>query len=235
MNIEDILPFMNPLQKELTEQRKKLIHPVLDPVARISEILFGLIMVLTFTCSLSAGESGHQEVRTMLLGAIGCNLAWGFVDAIMYLMSNVTEKARGIRILNSVRNTDDTEEAHRIIGDALPPIVTSVLKPEELESLRKKLQQLPEPKRAFFKREDWLGAIGVFFLVFLSTFPVIIPFLFVQDPFAALRLSNAVAIVMLFLTGYSLGRYAGENPWKTGLWMVIVGIFLVAITMALGG
>src|SRR5262245_44031918 len=110
---------MNPVQKELTERRKKLIHPVLDPVARISEILFGLIMVLTFTCSLSAGEAGGQEVRTMLLGAIGCNIAWGFVDAIMYLMSNVTEQARNLRILNSIRNTNDSEEAQRIIGGAL--------------------------------------------------------------------------------------------------------------------
>src|SRR5262249_56856681 len=62
---------------------------VLDPTERFSEILFGLIMVLTFTGGLSAAESGHAEVRTMLIGAIGCNLAWGIIDAILYILNSL--------------------------------------------------------------------------------------------------------------------------------------------------
>lgn len=50
---------------------------VLDPMERLSEVLFGLIMVLTFTGSLGAATAGREEIRTMLIGAIGCNLAWG--------------------------------------------------------------------------------------------------------------------------------------------------------------
>ncbi|HKB15545.1 MAG TPA: hypothetical protein VKF62_05735, partial [Planctomycetota bacterium] len=53
----------------------------LSPHERISEILFGLIMVLTFTGTLSAAEAGRSDVRTMLLGALGCNVAWGIIDA----------------------------------------------------------------------------------------------------------------------------------------------------------
>jgi len=51
---------------------------ILDPASRVSEILFGLIMALTFTCTLSAVEGGREDVRTMLLGAISCNVAWGW-------------------------------------------------------------------------------------------------------------------------------------------------------------
>ena len=50
---------------------------VLDPIDRVSEVLFGLIMVLTFTGSLSVAEAGRDDVRAMLIGALGCNLAWG--------------------------------------------------------------------------------------------------------------------------------------------------------------
>ena len=57
---------------------------ILSPIERVSEVLFGLIMVLTFTGSLSAAESGEAEVRAMLVGAIGCNLAWALIDVIMY-------------------------------------------------------------------------------------------------------------------------------------------------------
>ena len=58
---------------------------VLEPTERLSEVLFGLIMVLTFTGSLSLAEKGRGAVRTMLIGALGCNLAWGIIDGIMIL------------------------------------------------------------------------------------------------------------------------------------------------------
>jgi len=38
---------------------------------RLGEILFGLIMVLSITGSLSASSSGHNELRTMLIAALG--------------------------------------------------------------------------------------------------------------------------------------------------------------------
>jgi len=75
----------------------------------------------------------------------------------------------------------------------------------------------------------------VFLLVFLSTFPVVIPFFFIRELGLALRASDAVAIVMLFVTGWSLGRYANRSPWRYAVVMVTVGVVLVAITMALGG
>ena len=102
--------------------------------------------------------------------------------------------------------------------------------------VRRKLLQLPEtPKRPGFTKDDWFGALGVCLLVFISTFPVVIPFLFIGDAFWALRVSNAVAIVMLFLCGYAFGRCTGLRPWPTGLAMVAVGAVLVGIAIALGG
>ena len=69
---------------------------VLEPVERLSEVLFGLIMVLTFTGSLSVAEAGREDVRTMLAGALGCNLAWGMIDAVFYLMGCLAETGRGV-------------------------------------------------------------------------------------------------------------------------------------------
>lgn len=193
-------------------------------------------MVLTFTGSISVSDSGGDETRTMLIGAIGCNLAWGIVDAVMYLMNNLTTRARGLRTLRAVRSAADPRQAHRDIADALPPIVASVLGETELETMRTRLVQMPDPSsRRLLGKDDWLGAIGVFLLVFLSTFPVVLPFLFLRDATIALRVSNGVAIVMLFMCGYTLGRYAGQRPWLLGLIMVIVGMFLAGMTLALGG
>jgi len=209
---------------------------VLEPIDRVSEVLFGLIMVLTFTGSLSVAEAGRDDVRVMLIGALGCNLAWGIIDGVLYLMGCMAERGRGQLALRAVRRATDSKEAHSLIADALPPVIASILQPAELEMMRRRLQELPEPRdHGSLSRDDWLGAVAVFFLVFLSTFPVVIPFLFMHNAVPALRASNTVAIVMLFLTGYAFGRMSGRHPWLVGISMVVLGLILVGLTIALGG
>jgi VIT1/CCC1 family predicted Fe2+/Mn2+ transporter len=202
----------------------------------VSEVLFGPIMVLTFTGSLSVAEAGRDDVRLMLVGALGCNLTWGIIDAVLYLMGGLAGKGRGLITLRAVRESTDPQQAQRLIADALPPVVASVLEPAELESMRQRLTQLPEPpQRARWDKDDWLGALGVFLLVFLATFPVVIPFILMHDFRPAMRVSNAIAIVLLFLTGYAFGRMTGRRPWAVGVSMVVLGSVLAAMTMALGG
>lgn len=226
----------NSRKEKSTGLQKKTITQLLDPIDLNSEIIYGLIMVLTFTCTLSAGSEGRQAVDTMLIGAIGCNVAWGLVDAIMYLMSSVTERGQSNLLLKALRKAADPVEARQIISDTLPPSVASVLSDKELDQMHIELNRLPEPPpRTHLKKEDWLGAGSVFLLMMLSTFPVVIPFIFVKYPIIALRISNGIAIVMLFIAGYSLGKVGGEQPWQSGLLMVFIGIALVTFTITLGG
>src|SRR5512136_2439158 len=100
---------------------------VLDPIDRVTEVLFGLIMVLTFTGSLSVADAVHDDVRTMLIGALGCNLAWGIIDGVLYLMGCLAEKGRGLLTLRAVRKAGDPRKAQQLIANALPPAVASVL------------------------------------------------------------------------------------------------------------
>ena len=93
---------------------------VLDPIDRVSEILFGLIMVLTFTGSLSVAEAGRDDVRTMLIGALGCNVAWGIIDAMLYLMGRLADTGRGLATYRAVHKAADSQTAQRLIADALP-------------------------------------------------------------------------------------------------------------------
>ena len=208
---------------------------VLDPLERSSEILFGLIMVLTFTTSISVAEAGRDETHSVLVGALSCNLAWGIVDAAMYLMASFMTRARGLAAHRALRRASDRETAHQLIRDALPDAAGQALTADAIESLRQRLlgQELPSETR--LSRADLAGAIGVFLLVFLSTFPVVIPFIVIPDARMAMRMSNTVAVLMMFGTGWSLGRYAGTSGWRTGLSMVAIGVVLMVITVALGG
>jgi hypothetical protein len=221
------------MQETSSEKSRKR---VLEPVERVSEVLFGLIMVLTFTGSLSVAEAGRDDVRTMLIGALGCNLAWGVIDGVLYLMGCLAEKGRNLMTYRAVRQAADPARAQKLIAEALPPTVASILEPAELESMRQRLLALPEPpERARLNGTDWRGALGVFLLVFLSTFPVALPFVFMQHAPTAMRVSNAIAVTMLFAAGMAYGRCVGRSPWAFGLSMVGLGLVLVALTMALGG
>ncbi len=215
----------------LSESRRAL-----NPIERLSEILFGLIMVLTFTGALSVAEAGRADVREMLIGAVGCNLAWGLIDAVFYLMGCLAERGRNLQVFKAVRATKSPEEAQRLIGGALPPILAGVLQPTEYATLRQRLGELPEPPTvARLGRDDWRGAAGVFLLVFLSTLPVVLPFTFMHDIAPAMRVSNAIAVTMLAFAGVGFARITGRNSWVVGIGMVVFGSLLVALTIALGG
>lgn len=217
-----------PVVKERRSER------LLDPISRVSEILFGLIMVLTFTSAISAATGGRNEIRMLLFGAIACNTAWGIVDAVMHLMSALTERGNGLLTIRSVQTAGSPEEAYGIITGALQPVVASILTREDFERVRQGLLGLRDlPSKPRLTKEDWLGALGIFLLVFSSTFPVVIPFLVVSDAQLALRLSNLVAIVMMFLCGYKLGRHGGYHPWLAGVSMALLGTVLAGLAIAL--
>jgi hypothetical protein len=214
------------------EQKRR----VLDPIARVSEVLFGLIMALTFTGTISAATAGREDVRAMLIGVIGCNIAWGLVDAVMFLMSSLTERGHGLLTIRAVRAAPSPDAAHRVIAGAIPPMVASILNRDELEHVRRGVLGMNDvPASPSLTKEDWLGALAVFLLVFLSTFPIVIPFFLFRNLHFALRMSNLVALVMLFMTGSWLARHGGHNPLWTGLSMSLLGVVLVGITIALGG
>lgn len=209
---------------------------VLDPLERFSEIVFGLIMVLSFTCAISVAEAGREDVRAMFVGAIGCNLAWGIIDAAFYLIACLTEHGHSAVLLRNVQKSSDSAQARQTIADALPPRVAEALQPTDFDRISIHLKQLPPPaERPRLTAEDWRGAFGVFLLVFLSTLPVVVPFMFMHDARLALHISNVIAIALLFGAGHTLAGYAGMRRIPTGLSMVAIGAALVALTIALGG
>jgi hypothetical protein len=79
----------------------------------------------------------RAQIRTLVIGALGCNLAWGVIDAGMYLMAGLHERGRGILAMRAARAADPAA-ARRIIADALPPLVGRTLSAEHLESIRQR-------------------------------------------------------------------------------------------------
>ena len=192
-------------------------------------------MALTFTGSLSVATADRNEVRSMLIGALGCNTAWGLVDAVMFLLATLTERLRNLAMLNEVRRSSDPTRARFLVLDALPPVIASVMEPLDVDTIRSRLARSPVPGTRLLTAGDLRTALGVFLMVFLATLPVALPFAFIPEPHRALRVSNGIALVMLFFGGYYVGRHSGSHAWRTGFVALAVGVVLVWATIALGG
>lgn len=209
----------------------------LDPSTRLGEVLFGLIMALGITGAVRFGlaEANHRE---LFIAVLGCNIAWGVVDGVMFVMLALFERGRKARIINRVLKSATDEAAvkqiHEELGDRLEPLTS----PEEREQVYRWVLKLArrsdlEPPR--IHREDILGGIAVGLLILVATMPVVAPFLLISHATTAVRTSNLVALVMMFGIGCWWGRAVGANPLRIGAGVTAIGVILVLITIALGG
>jgi hypothetical protein len=212
----------------------------LDPGSHMGEILFGLIMTLTFT--LAAGiviqEEGREGAREMLVGILGCNLAWGIIDGVLYVLAQVFERGRLRRIGFHLRQAASDAEARQMVADELDEALASVTDGPMRQTL---YQSIVEHARSAplmsnrVRREDLLGGLAAGWLVFACSFPAVLPFLFLDDPRFALRVSNAILLCLLFIVGWRAARHTLARPWIAGSVFLLVGLLLVALAIPLGG
>jgi len=221
-------------------RRTSWVRRYLDPGDRMNEILFGLIMVLTFT--LTAGlsvDEGREGVRELLAAAIGCNIAWGIIDGVFFVLGALFERGRLIRLARALQSAQDEAAGLAIVAAELDPTLESVSTDDARRRLYQDIVKVvtrAEAPKNRVTRDDLLGALASFWLVFLSTIPAVIPFLVFRDqPRFALRVSNGLLLGLLFLVGWKWARATGGSRFLTGLTLTLVGGALVAVAVALGG
>ena len=221
---------------EVTTAAETHREPVLSPVDRISELLFGLLMALSFVGAVSVADSGRSQIREMFVAAFGCNLAWGLVDAVMYLVRTVADRGRALTLVHAVRAAPDAQAGRVLIERSLSRVVAGLVSTAEVEAIRGRIVARPSvPERPTLGWKDLGAAVAVFVLVVVATFPVVLPFALMQDVATAKKTSHAIALAMLFIGGLAFGRYAGYSSWKPGLAMAALGTLLVIAINALGG
>jgi VIT1/CCC1 family predicted Fe2+/Mn2+ transporter len=220
---------------EADDARPRLAN-VLDPTDRFSEVVFGVVMAMTFTGTVSVANSGEQDIRQLLYAAVGCNLAWGVVDAVMYVVTSVADRGWTYRLVRAIAGAKDADAGRRILAENLPGGLADVLPTSVLEGIRTAIADgARNAQHPGVARNDLVGAVGVFSLVVLGTLPVTLPFAFLSDVALAMRVSQGIGLTMLFLNGAALGHYAGFGAWRWGLAMLAIGVALVSLVIALGG
>jgi VIT1/CCC1 family predicted Fe2+/Mn2+ transporter len=220
---------------DLAQTTKRL----LEPSDRVAEALFGLIMVLSVTLTVGlTAQGGEEGIHELLYAALGCNVAWGIIDGVMYVMSCVVQRAERDRVIRVMQEAPDQNGALQALRDALEPRLAPLAAPEDREALYRAMYRHLNGRtlsRPTVERDDVLGAVACFWLVFLSCFPAVVPFLVLTDPVVALHVSNALLLAMLFVVGALWGIQARARWLVTGSVMLAIGLALVGVAILLGG
>jgi hypothetical protein len=226
----------------IIQARRTIVIPLtyLKPNESLTEIVAGLIIVLTFTLAASTMSGGGAVgARAALLGAIGATAAWGIIDAVLYLMTSAFDRNRRVRLARAIMSAPDEDAALATIRGELDPYLASVTQVEDREQLyrnvRASLVHGRLPQRIGLLRNDVLGAITVFCMALVASLPAVLPLLLIDRPWLALRVSNLLVVGLLFFAGYHWAKYVDANPWLAGFGLTAVGLALVGIAILLGG
>ena len=141
------------------EKRKGFFATHLDPGGIFGEILFGLIMVLTFTlgAGLTIKEEGPEAVHGLLIAALGCNIAWGIIDGVMYIMGCLLDRGRRNRMLVALKDVTDEAVAMAAIESEMDGPLTSLLAPAERQAAYRDIWRLSaraQPERTRIQAEN---------------------------------------------------------------------------------
>lgn len=209
------------------------------------EIVFGVLIVMTFTMAFKAADLASvpvsilsTSVNSLFVAAIGCTIAWGIIDAIITVMTNVAGRGRRVRLIEKIQGTKVDTEADAIVAGALDGELSGIIGDSEREQLYRHIAEKArtiDPQPVGVRREDIYAAIGVILCAMLATLPVVVPLLFVDDPAWSMRISNIIGVVMLYIVGYQWAKYAGGKRVKTGLLLAAIGLIMMAIAIPLGG
>jgi hypothetical protein len=206
---------------------------------RLGELLFGLIMTLTFT--LTAGfvvGEGSEAVRELLIATIGCNVAWGIIDGGLLVLGRAFDRGRYARVGKVIREGADTAHAVEAVAAELDDTLEPLATPESRRALYSAIVskvRASDPQRTGICGEDWVAAFAVFWLVVFASFPAALPFALIDEPWLALRVSNAILLALFFVIGYRWARYTSINPWRAAIGITLFGTVMVAAAIALGG
>jgi hypothetical protein len=229
------------------EARESFVRRWLAPADRLAEAIYGLLILMTFTMAFQATTNGEAvvpvlatlEVRGTIVAAIGCAVAWALIDGVMYLVTCLVERGERVRVARAVQRAPSADAAIGLIAAELDGNLAPLASADERRALYERIYERARDMSLTplaLERGDLYGALATVLVAIVVTLPAVAPFFILADaPLLALRVSNGIAILMLFLIGWSWAREVGARSIATGAALALLGVLMVVVAIPLGG
>ena len=166
------------------------LHRYLDPSETLLEVLFGLIMALTLTAGARLlSENQNIDAAGLAAGLVGCNVAWGIIDAVFYLLGARFSRNQRVQFVRKLQAVTDESQAFELIREEFGLEGEPPMREEDRAAFYGSLLQMLRhagTNRAHFLRDDFVAAVLIVLLVSATAIPGVLPLLVLDDGYRAL-------------------------------------------------
>ena len=205
--------------------------------------MYSVIIVITFTSTLRNFSSNAHIVSTVVLSALYCCIAWGLADGVFYAWEDGYNSKNHRILIEDSRTESKKPIAVSMIRDELDDTILGSIEEKDREKLYDGIvgylarNRLKKVEKFATLRVLPHYLLGTTVLAVGTGLVVLLPFFILrQDVSLALRLSNILGIVVLFLIGFYRSQDSSTlSRISSGIISGTLGAIIVLITLLLGG
>jgi VIT1/CCC1 family predicted Fe2+/Mn2+ transporter len=203
-----------------------------SPVDSLTEVLAGVVMALTVSVSVYTASGRAIPQRELVEAVLGCNLAWGIFDGLLFVVAQRASRARRTKLREALRTATSDEAARRVLGEELDEALTPFV---DVVGLRAHLAHAEADASDPHRLDVWRGGVSLGLLETVSAVPVILPLVLMARPQEAIWVSSALGVLLMAVAGWRVARWNGQPVLLLGVLTPLLGALLVVACLWLGG
>lgn len=172
-------------------------------------------------------------VHDLLIATLSYSLVWAVFVGVMYAVHRIDRRGKIARFAQTYHVRPNESQALETIRHELDSTLAALTNSYIRERLHWQILSniaLCEPDEVRVQAKDFFGALTTFSLVFSATLPAILPFLYCNNLWLAVRLSNFLTITLLVVCSYAWARQTKVRPLAASGLFASLGLSVVAIS-----
>lgn len=223
--------------EKLNFRRISFIEDNLTLGNRLSEFFYGVMMVVIITGLINNGlPPTPATLRLMLIAGLAVNLTWGIIDGVTAMYGGLVNRADYYRIANAFRADTKNPQKREAVRKSLQGTIVENLGEKEQSDIVDMIGA-GEPvtgQRYPAARADWNVAIATILIDFILVFPVVLPYILIDNVRWAVFASHTIAIVLIAGIAMVWARNLGLNCIKAGISVGLISFVAIYFTYLIG-
>lgn len=207
---------------------------------RLGETVYAVWMVVVSIGLVNAEANiTRDHIWTVVFIAFGVNFAWGVIDGVTVMFTNVIDRRKRDILAYELR-TDGGNAARRARAlDDLEDSIAGVLTDDQKNRIVDMVAAGPagsDPRLVPARpgKEDWAYAVAIILIDVLHVVPLVLPLILIHDVETAIFVSRIIAVTTFAALGAAYARNLDRHPLSAALALGGMGYALFTWAYAAG-